>query len=162
MSRLVKKLKSGQSVIFDQGRFDEWCVYVVEPNGSKKAPYDETYFSELYEISKHYPKGKVYNDFVKIYNLTGRSIDHSVVSIIDEISRTYLPEHQNIIEKWFSVIYAGMIAEENKERAILKKRIKRLGMYQVLMLDMPAKEAAKFSYGKKWRELDEIMKKYGF
>lgn len=35
-------------------------------------------------------------------------------------------------------------------------------MYQVLILGIPAKEAAKFSYGKPWRELDSIMREYGF
>ena len=55
-----------------------------------------------------------------------------------------------------------MIAEENKENALLKKRIKRLGMYQGLVLDHPADKTAMFSYGKKWKELDAIMKQYGF
>ena len=61
-----------------------------------------------------------------------------------------------------AVLYSGMIAEENKNKAILKKRVKHLGMYQVLILGIPAKEAAKFSYGKSWRELDSIMREYGF
>jgi hypothetical protein len=66
------------------------------------------------------------------------------------------------VEQWFTVLYAGMIAEENKQNAILKKRVKRLGMHQVLMLNMPSSVAAKFSYGKKWRDLDAIMRPYGF
>ncbi len=37
------------------------------------------------------------------------------------------------MEIWFNVLYAGMVAEENKENAVLKKRIKRLGMHQVLI-----------------------------
>jgi hypothetical protein len=55
-----------------------------------------------------------------------------------------------------------MIAEENKANAILKKRVKRLGVHQVLVLGMPPSEAAKFSNGKKWRDLDAIMKSNGF
>ena len=66
------------------------------------------------------------------------------------------------VKKWFTVIYAGMIAEENKAKAILKKRIKRLGMYQTLVEQMPAAEAAIFSKGKKWRELDNICRQLGF
>ena len=57
---------------------------------------------------------------------------------------------------------AGMIAEENKVNMILKKRIKRLGVYQVLMDNFPPSEAANFSKGKGWRELDSIMKAKGF
>lgn len=162
MSRLVKNLKNNRSVIFDSGKFDEWCVYVTEANGTKKAPFDETYFSELYNISQKYEQNKVYEDFVQIFNLTTKEIQNTVLEVINQITETYLLEDQVIIEQWMTVLYAGMIAEENKERAILKKRVKHLGMYQVLVLNMPAREAAKFSYGKPWRELDAIMRPYGF
>lgn len=162
MSRLVKKLENNRSVIFDTGKFDNWCVYVVESNGSKKAPFDETYFTDLFHISQKYSNNKVYNDFVLIYERTTRTIDQEVLLLIDEIVTTYKNPDKIIVEQWLTVIYAGMIAEENKERAILKKRIKRLGMHQVLMLNIPAQEAAKFSYGKKWRDLDAIMKPMGF
>ncbi len=162
MARLVKQLQNNRTVIFDSGRFDDWCVYVVESKGSKKAPLDETYFSDLFQISQNYPNNKVYNDFVKIYERTNRTIDNDVLRLIDEIVATYNDEHKIIVEQWFTVIYAGMIAEENKENAILKKRIKRLGMHQVLVLNIPAREAAKFSYGKNWKELDKLMKSLGF
>lgn len=162
MARLVKKLINDRSVIFDKGKFDEWCVYVVETNGFRKAPFDETYFSDLYDISQKYETNKVHNDFVRIYNLTTRHIDESVLSLIDLIVKTYNEDDQILVEQWMTVLYAGMIAEENKDRAILKKRIKHLGMYQVLILGMSPKEAAKFSYGKPWRELDSIMRDYGF
>lgn len=162
MIRLVKNLINGRSITFDKGKFDEWCVYVVEANGFRKAPFDETYFSDLYRISQRYEANKVYNDFVQIYNLTSQHIDESVLHLIDLIVKTYKDDDQILIEQWMTVLYAGMIAEENKNRAILKKRVKHLGMYQVLILRMPAKEAAKFSYGKSWRELDAIMRGYGF
>jgi hypothetical protein len=55
-----------------------------------------------------------------------------------------------------------MVAEENKEHAILKKRIKRLGLYQVLVENMEPEQAAIFSKGKKWTELDKLMKEKGF
>ena len=66
------------------------------------------------------------------------------------------------MEIWLNVLYAGMIAEENKKNAILKKRIKRLGMYQVLIEQMPPEQAAVFSKGKKWKELDQLMATKGF
>lgn len=162
MSRLIKNLKNQRRVIFDQGKFDNWCVYVVENNGRKKAPFDVTYFTDLKEVSNHYNNRKIYQDFVSIYNLTSITIDPNVSALIDTIVGTYQNQHQVLIEQWFTVIYAGMIAEENKARAILKKRVKRLGMHQVLILNMPAAEAAKFSTGKKWRDLDTLMKSYGF
>jgi len=66
------------------------------------------------------------------------------------------------MDTWFTVIYAGMIAEENKANAILKKRIKRLGMHQLLLENFKSEEAANFSKNKKWQELDIIMKQKGF
>lgn len=161
-SRLIKQLQNNRTVIFDKGKFDEWCVYVVESNGARKAPSDEIYFSDLQEISRKYIPNKVYNDFTKIYNRTTNLIEPDVLNLIDEIVKTYNQEDKIIVEQWLTVIYAGMIAEENKEFAILKKRVKRLGIHQVLILNMTAKEAAKFSYNKKWRELDTIMRTHGF
>jgi hypothetical protein len=35
-------------------------------------------------------------------------------------------------------------------------------MHQILIENMPINEAANFSKGKKWRELDEICKTKGF
>jgi|AGTN01.1.fsa_nt_gi hypothetical protein len=162
MPTLVKRLRNNRAVIFDTGRFDDWCVYVVESDGSKNAPHDETYFNDLYRLSLKYAQDKVYNDFVSIYEMTASSIDASVLQLINTITETYHPEDREIVEQWFTVVYAGMIAEENKKNAVLKKRIKRLGMHQVLVLKMPPQDAAKFSPGKKWKELDAIMKPLGF
>lgn len=162
MATLIKQLRENRSVIFDTGKFDNWCVYVVESNGSKKAPFDEVYFSDLHNIAQKYAQDKVYNDFVSIYDNTTKNIDNKVLALIDGITNTYNEEDKIIIEQWFTVIYAGMVAEENKQNAILKKRVKRLGMHQVMKLGMSAKEAAKFSYGKKWRDLDTIMRPLGF
>ena len=162
MSRLVKNLRNNRCVIFDAGRFDDWCVYVVENGGYKTPPLDMVYFEDLSLLSKKYPKNKVYDDFVSIYDRTTSKIEQATIDLIDNIVESYNQEDQDIIEQWFTVLYAGMIAEENKEHAILKKRVKRLGMYQVLILNNPAVEAAKFSYNKNWRDLDTIMKRYGF
>jgi hypothetical protein len=162
MKRLVKNLANSRKVVFDRGKFDDWCVYVEEASGVKKAPYDSMYFKDLQNLSKIYPDKKIYNDFVQIYNHTSEKIDIKVLNLIDKIVSTYNYRHKIIAEQWFSVIYAGMIAEENKKNAVLKKRVKRLGMHQVLVLGMAPETAAKFSYGKKWYELDKIMKKFGF
>lgn len=81
--------------------------------------------------------------------------------MIDEIVNSSNTENKIIIEHWFIVIHAGIIAEENKDFTVLKKRVIRLGMPQVLKFGMSASESAKFSYGKKWRELDAIMDSLG-
>ena len=55
-----------------------------------------------------------------------------------------------------------MIAEKNKEGTVLKERIKRLGMHQLLMLNYSPEVAANFSKGKKAKDLDIICRGYGF
>ncbi|PKP11453.1 MAG: hypothetical protein CVU09_04085 [Bacteroidetes bacterium HGW-Bacteroidetes-4] len=162
MERLIKLLPNQQKVVFDKGNFDDWCVYVVEPNGERYAPKDAVYFSELQKIDLSYPENKVYNDFVSIYQKTTAVIDQQILTCIDNLYPSYLPLHWEKIALWFTVIYAGMVAEENKKGAILKKRIKRLGMYQVLMQQLKPEEAAGFSKGKSWRELDSLMCQLGF
>lgn len=158
--RLIKNLRNNRKVIFDQGKFDDWCVYVVEENEIKKAPFDVDYFTDLKALNLLYGNNKVYQDFLKIYHPTNKTVDINILNLIDEIVNTYEIVHQNIIEQWFTVIYAGMIAEENKQFAILKKRVKHLGVHQTLIQDFTPENAARFSYGKKWRELDTIMKEF--
>jgi hypothetical protein len=162
MGTLVKNLSDSRQVIFDTGGFDDWCVYILESNGYRKAPRDIEYFADFQQISNHYPQDKVYQDFIAIYDRTTNEISPKTLDTIDERVNTYQPEHQKLMEQWLSVIYAGMIAEENKAGTKLKKRVKRLGMYQVLVLKMNPTEAASFSKGKTWRELDAIMKGYDF
>ncbi|MDR0229862.1 MAG: hypothetical protein LBI72_12490 [Flavobacteriaceae bacterium] len=159
--RTIKNLQNNRTVIFDSGKFDQWCVYVVEENGFKKAPFDVDYFTDLQNLNNKYPNNKVYYDFISIYKLTDNTINPVILNLIDSITNTYNQEDRIIVEQWFAVIYAGMIAEENKQFAILKKRVKHLGVYQTLIQGMNPSEAARFSYGKKWRELDAIMKPLG-
>jgi hypothetical protein len=162
MATLIKNLRNSWKAIFDQGGFDQWCVYIVDSNGSRTPPRDITYFADLKRISQYYSDNKIYEDFVRIYDQTTGEIDENVLTLIDKIVDTYSPEHQIIMEQWFAAIYGGMIAEEKKAGAILKKRIKRLGMYQVLVLNMSPNDAANFSRGKKVAELSPLMRSYGF
>jgi len=158
--RLIKNLRNNRMVVFDQGKFDEWCVYIVEANGMKKAPFDVDYFTDLKQLNTLYDNDKVYQDFLKVYHPTDKTISLDILKLIDDIVMTYQCEHQVTIEQWFTVIYAGMIAEENKQFAILKKRVKHLGIHQTLIQDFNPTDAALYSYGRKWRELDVIMKEF--
>ena len=161
MSRKINSFINGGFIEFDNGCFDRWCVFIQKPNAKRFAPSDVEYFKRLKEIGEKTGPHKIYDDFVVIYNRTDKNIDSKVFSLILALSRFY-NEDADEMEQWFNVLYAGMIAEENKDGAILKKRIKRLGIHQVLMDGISPQEAAVFSKGKKWRELDEIMKEKGF
>jgi len=162
MERLVKRISNDLDVVFDDGNFDEWCVYIKDKK-SKYAPLDVEYFNFFIELGKQYTSKKVYDDFVKIYNLVSNKIEKKVTDLIIDIAKKNYKENiSKEVAINFTVVYAGMIAERNKRYAILKERIKRLGMYQILMLSYKAEEAANFSKGKKAKELDLICKEYGF
>jgi len=161
MSHKINNFSNGGFIEFDSGCFDGWCVFVTKPGSKRFAPTDAEYFSRLKVLSEKFGPQKVYDDFVVIYNRTTKNVDPKVFDLILVLSRFY-DEDASEMEMWFNVLYAGMIAEENKENAILKKRIKRLGIHQILIDGISPEEAAIFSKGKKWKELDEIMRLKGF
>ncbi len=148
-------------VEFDTGSFDDWCVYVTKPGGERFAPTDVQYFSRLKKLGKKHGDRKIYDDFVAIFNRTTKDVNPEVFNLILILSRFYDNDALEM-EIWFNVLYAGMVAEENKENAILKKRIKRLGLHHVLIDGLEPEVAAGFSKGIKWPELDRLMKAKGF
>ncbi len=136
-------------------------MYVKRPGGKKYAPTDVEYFAKLQQLSIAYGREKIYSDFVTFYIPTSKKIDLKVLALIRRIAASYHTAALEI-EILFVIIYAGMVAEENKEFTVLKKRIKRLGMHQALIDKLPAEEAANFSRGKKWREIDMVCTAKGF
>lgn len=161
MSRLVKKVQGKHLVEFDNGIFDQWCVFLTREGMPRYAPKDTEYFSVLKNMGVKYGPAKIYNDFIQYYTHTSKYLDNKLLDLITNLSNDYENDAEEM-DIWFTVIYAGMIAEENKINAVLKKRIKRLGMHQVLLENMDPVIAANFSKGKKWKELDTMMKERGF
>lgn len=161
MPKLIKVIKN-RVVEYDKGKFDDYCVYIKDKDGGRYAPKDNeyfAYFNSLNVTTKN--RDDIYKDYVRIYLLTTSKIEETVLKTITSISDEYGSESE-MTDVYFTVIYAGMVAEENKQYAILKKRIKRLGMHQVLKDNISPEIAASFSKGRKWRELDKIMKEKGF
>ncbi len=161
MPQKLNDLSNGSFIEFDSGCFDEWCVFVVPPGIKRFAPTDLQCFTRLQILGEKFGPQKVYDDFVVVYNRTSKNADPKVFELILALSAIY-NEDAAEMELWFNVLYAGMIAEENKENAILKKRVKRLGVHQVLIDGISPEKASVFSKGKKWKELDEVMKLKGF
>ncbi|RPH32578.1 MAG: hypothetical protein EHM93_08870 [Bacteroidales bacterium] len=161
MAQFIKNVKGTNLIEFDNGGFDSWCVYLTRTNCTKYAPKDLEYFTILQELGIIYGRERLYSDFVEFYNLTNAHIESNVLNLITSISEKY-QEHSEQIDIWFTVIYSGMVAEENKLNAKLKKRIKRLGMHQLLIEGVTPQIAATFSKGKKWWELDKLMILKGF
>ena len=160
---IITNLNDGTVIERDKGSFDDYCVYVTRPNEKRYAPRDTEYFCFFIEKAKHYSPQKIYEDYVSIYNKTSSIINQSVIDEIkNNICYNYEQKDQLEFALWYIVIYLGMVAEENKRYAVLKKRIKRLGMYQILFDGMTAYEAANFSRGRKVAELDPLCREKGF
>mgnify|MGYP006307581617 CR=1 FL=1 len=161
MPRRINKFSNGGFLEFDTGSFDDWCVYVIRKSGERFAPTDVQYFSRLKKLAKVHGTQKIYDDFTVVFNRVTKEVDARIFNLIFLLSR-YYNSNQLEMEIWLGVLYASMVAEENKKNARLGKRIKRLGMHQVLIEGMAPEEAAAFSKGKKWRDLDKLMKAKGF
>jgi len=150
------------SLIFDRGAFDDWCIHKVFFDGSGKVrPRDAEYFEQLAFLGKKHGEQSLYDDFCKVYELTDKERKQSVLSIISDNAKKYETDSEEV-DSIFSIMYCGMIAEENKAFTKLGKRIKRLGVHQILIDRMPAREAANFSRGKAWKTLDALCTQRGF
>ena len=155
----IKTVPGKYKIYFDKGQFDNWCIHLETPTG-KLFPLDKEYFSIMYNIGNQFTHQQVYNDFLDVFEKTSTYVNQNVLKLITEQSEKYgtLADEYDM---WMTVIYAGMIAEENKSNAVLKKRVKRLGMYQVLIEKLEPEFAANFSKGKPWLDLNDAMMERG-
>jgi hypothetical protein len=161
MERKIIEFIDGSILTFSSGAFDDWCVYLQELGSAKYAPRDTVYFESLAKLAIQYTGLKIYRDFVQIYDATDQSIKPEILSLIEVLSKSY-GKDSLAFQKLLTIVYAGMVAEENKAHTKLGKKIKRLGMHQILLEAMPAAQAANFSKGKKWQEIDIDCKQRGF
>lgn len=101
---------------------------------------------------------KVYSDFLIVYDAADEIFDENkCYSICSEVDKHY----DEGTTHWWVIFYMTMVAECKKENAILKKRIKHLGVYNVLFDDYSIDYVTKYMRGKGWRDLDALMKERG-
>lgn len=158
----LKEFTDKSYIKYSTGNFDDLCIYICYSDGTQKAPHDIEYLNYLNNLKINVPAQKLYNDFVSIYNHTSKEIEFTVlVNEIDIIARSY--DHYSLImNKIFSILYLGMLSEENKKNTKLGRRIKRLGIHEVLVNNNPPDYAANFMRGMTWQQIDGICKNYGF
>lgn len=161
MSKIIKTFADNSYLEYDRGKFDDWCVYYSLPNGTRKPPHDTEYFSDLKNFSNVYGVERLYNDFVKVYDLTKKDIDGSVLKRISKIALEYDTDALKI-DIIFSILYMAMIAEERKKNTRLGKRIKRLGIHMLLIENQSVFKSANFMRGMKWIEIDKLCRERGF
>ena len=161
MGRLIKHFKDGSFLEFDDGRFDRWCIYFQCPNEPRVAIKDVDIFTALEKLARESKPANLYLDFVSIYEQTTASLSKAVLQTISDLSKGHTG-HETLSDYIFTSLYAGMIAEENKDGTVLRKRIKRLGLHQLLIEERPPSYAANFSGGKNWPELELECRVRGF
>lgn len=161
MGQHIKTFSDGSFIEFDRGRFDDLCVYFTSTDGRRTPPRDTEYFSTLKDLASVYGERAIYDDYVKVYEWTGKRIDTKVLTDITDLSSHY-GEDALTIDIIFSILYVAMIAEENKQFTRLGKRIKRLGIYVLLLEGNSVDYSANFMRGKGWREIASDCEKRGF
>lgn len=155
MGTKIKDFSDGSFLEYDNGQFDEWCVYMNQPNGIRHPPLDRDYFAQLQSFANKYGVNKIYEDYVSVYNLVGKAVDNNDLNEITNIASTYGNDALEI-DKIFSILYMAMIAEERKAFTKLGKRIKRLGVHKLLIEGETAQQAANFMRGMGWRDIDVL------
>lgn len=167
---VVKSFPGGTSIGSTEGKFDRWCVQERVSVWTRR-PTDAGCFARLLELAQRYGTDKVMADFVAVYDAMGVKPPRGdllpsdqVLDLITRLSAAYgsSPGDDVRADRLFTTLYLTMIAEENKARAVLGKRIKRLGVHLVLIEGRTPEEAAAFPTGKKAAELSALCQSYGF
>jgi len=161
MPEVVRVMLDGTQIEFDRGNFDLHCVYVRNPSGERRAPTDAEYFSELQALGVIYAPDKIYREFVALYDLTTEDLKVEVLNHIDRIAAQYQDDSQRVV-RLFTILYMAMIAEEKRANTRLGKRIKRLGVHELLVGGRSVGDAANFMRGMGWREIDAMCQQRGF
>ena len=153
---------------FDYGNFDEWCVHCKRPTGKMWFAYDSEYLTWIRRMGKRYGEDRVYNDFVKIYDVANYDFNmKQAYKVIHEVDSNYPYKNNTSGEEWWTYFWMTMVAEERKENAIVGKRIKRLAVHNLLF------DKWKLSYvltymdtrrnpNMSWRKLDKYCYERGF
>ena len=166
-------LEDGEQIYFAEGSFDKWCVF-TKKDGKQEAPHDYDYFQQVYDLSITYGKEKVYSSFLTIYdcvegNEWSSKDKMQCYEVCEDVSKRY---GEPTLRLWI-ILYMTMLAEEMKKNKILGKRIKHLGIYNLLFDEYPITYITGYvnddgervdGYMRNaggWRRLDELMRERG-
>jgi len=143
---------------FVKGNFDDYCVQVSKNGYNYRWFRDDEYFRWIKKLSEKYGVEQVYEDFVYVYDNVWVGVDskyaNKIVRIVDN-------NYREPTQHWWGLFYMTMLAEEYKENAILGKRIKHLGVYNVLIDEYKISYVVKYMRGKPWEYLDDECYKRG-
>lgn len=138
------------------------AFFLARPGQERKALRDEEYFAQIITLAERHDRKKLYQDYLKVYEYTDKKLDMKVLRAITELAKRGYGPAALLADYLLTVLYAGMIAEENKENTKLGKRIKRLGVYEILMEGRDARTAANLTRGMKYQQIEAVCEAGGF
>lgn len=149
---------TGYDIFFGIGNFDEWCVYIDGNEYSYDTLLDNDYFQWLLKLSNLYTVEQVYSDFLYIYEDVSHNFnEEQCLHICKTVDSHYAEDTLH----WWIILYMTMVAECKKDGAVLKKRIKHLGVYNILFDKYSIDYVTHYMKGKNWRYLDKLMQERG-
>ena len=130
---MVRRFSDGSELRFGRGRFDKWCVFYRELDGKRKALLDADYFADLRNLAEKYGVDRIFGNFEAVFREVNH-VDLPEARVLDAISSCSLWYGEDALkfEKTMTVLYATMIAEENKRNGYVGKYLKRLAVYELL------------------------------
>ena len=81
MPVLIKNFSDNSILEYDQGKFDEYCIYLTRPDIERRAPTDSQYFTALSRYGNTFGHERIYNDFVLIYDKTEDFVDLTTLEL---------------------------------------------------------------------------------
>ena len=153
--RIYKEFSDGTALGWGPNKFDWWCVYLIESNVEGYPPRDLDYFEELLWLADRYGHQEVYEDFVVLYDAVVSKIPEEChIEVIDRLAEKY-GHHKLAVSKLFTTLWMAMISEWNYPGTHLRHRIKRLGVYHMLIKGETPEYAKDFMKGYPWRKINE-------
>lgn len=110
---------------------------------------------DLNALGERYGGERLYNSFLKIYNLVSAEVNDEVFNTIYSIAQEYSSDLMDVM-LLFSEIYAHMVALENNADAKGGRRRCLLAVYMLLMEDQDAKFVITFVRKAKKDDIDNI------
>lgn len=149
---------TGYDIFFGVGGFDKWAVYIDGNEYSYDILLDSDYFQWLLKLSNLYTVEQVYSDFCYIYEDVSHNFNEEQCLHICKIVDSHYAEDTL---HWWIILYMTMVAECKKDGAILKKRIKHLGVYNILFDKYSIDYVTSYMKDKGWQYLDKLMQERG-
>lgn len=148
----------GLKIYYSRGRKDNWLVNYETMDGSVSNPLDKNYFKWTTELANAYGREKVWDSFNRIYYSVHKN---GWMNDDRELCKKVCIKEANMYEeptlKLWITYYMTMLAEENMPNAVLGKKIKRLGVYNILWDNYTIDYVCSYMRKKRWWELREMM-----